>query len=80
MVDLCIRNARLRHKGDELFDIAISDGRIVDIGKRLGVLAWDEIDLPLAIGETKGSWCSDDAVCWGSRIHRRDLAAKRYPT
>ena len=55
MVDLCIRNARLRHKGDELFDIAISDGRIVDIGKRLGVLARDEIDLPLAIGETKRS-------------------------
>ena len=44
MVDLCIRNARLRHKGDELFDIAIKDGRIVDIGKRLGVPARDEID------------------------------------
>ena len=44
MVDLCIRNARLRHKGDELFDIAITDGRIGDIGKRLAVLARDEID------------------------------------
>jgi len=44
MVDLCIRNARLRHKGDELFDIAITDGRIADIGKKLGVLARDEID------------------------------------
>src|SRR6516162_7194075 len=44
MVDLCIRNARLRQKGDELFDIAIADGRIADIGKRLGVLARDEID------------------------------------
>ena len=44
MVDLCIRNARLRHKGDELFDIAITDGCIANIGKRLGVLAPDEID------------------------------------
>jgi cytosine deaminase len=44
MVDLCIRNARLRHKGDELFDIAITDRCIADIGKKLGVLARDEID------------------------------------
>jgi cytosine/creatinine deaminase len=44
MVDLCIRNARLRHKGDESFDIAVTDGRIVGIGKSLGVLAQDEID------------------------------------
>lgn len=44
MVDLCIRNARLRHKGDELLDIAVTDGRVADIGERLGVLAQDEID------------------------------------
>lgn len=44
MVDLCIRNARLRHKGDELFDIAITDGRISAIGGGLSVLAQDEID------------------------------------
>ena len=44
MVDLCIRNARLRHKGDELLDIAVTDGRVADIGERLSVLAQDEID------------------------------------
>ena len=44
MVDLCIRNARLRHKGDELLDIAVTDGRVTDISERLGALAQDEID------------------------------------
>lgn len=44
MTDLCIRRARLRHKGDELFDIAIDDGRITDIGKALAVRGKDEID------------------------------------
>lgn len=44
MVDLCIRNARLRHQGDELLDIAVTDGRVADIGERLGALALDEID------------------------------------
>lgn len=44
MTDLCIRRARLRHKGDELFDIAIDDGRITDIGKALTVRGKDEID------------------------------------
>ena len=44
MTDLCIRRARLRHKGDELFDIAIDEGRITDIGKALAVRGKDEID------------------------------------
>ena len=44
MTDLCIRRARLRHKGDELFDIAIDDGRITDIGNALAVRGKDEID------------------------------------
>lgn len=44
MTDLCIRRARLRHKGDELFDIAIDEGRITDIGQALAVRGKDEID------------------------------------
>lgn len=44
MVDLCIRRARLRHKGDEFFDIAIDDGHITDIGKALAIRGKDEID------------------------------------
>lgn len=44
MTDLCIRRARLRHKGDEFFDIAIDEGRITDIGQALAVRGKDEID------------------------------------
>ena len=44
MTDLCIRRARLRHQGDELFDIAIDHGRITDMGKALTVRGKDEID------------------------------------
>lgn len=44
MVDLCIRRARLRHKGDEFFDIAIDDGHITDIGKALAIRGKEEID------------------------------------
>ena len=43
-VDLCIRNARLRHTGDELLDIAVTDGCIADIGQNLSVLAQDQFD------------------------------------
>ena len=38
MVDLCIRNASLRQKGDELFDIAVTDGGLISYGS-------DTIDL-----------------------------------
>jgi cytosine/creatinine deaminase len=34
----------MRHKGDELFDIAVIDWRVSDIGERLGLLVQDEID------------------------------------
>lgn len=44
MVDLLIRNARLRHNGDVPVDIAVTDGRISAIGEGLSVLAQDEID------------------------------------
>ncbi len=42
--DVCIRNARLRHGGDALVDIAVADGRIVALAPSLGVVARDEID------------------------------------
>jgi cytosine/creatinine deaminase len=43
-VDICIRNARLRHTDDALLDVAIADGRIVALGPSLRVDARDEID------------------------------------
>jgi cytosine deaminase len=43
-VDICIRNARLRRRGDTLVDIAIAGGRIVGLGQSLDVAGRDEVD------------------------------------
>jgi cytosine/creatinine deaminase len=42
--DISIRNARLRHPGNALVDIAIAEGRIVALEPSLRVDARDEID------------------------------------
>jgi cytosine deaminase len=42
--DISIRNARQRHTGDALVDIAVADGRIVAMGPSLHVDAREEID------------------------------------
>jgi cytosine deaminase len=42
--DIFIRNARQRHAGDALLDVAIADGRIVAIGPSLRVESREEID------------------------------------
>jgi cytosine/creatinine deaminase len=42
--DISIRNARLRHAGDALIDIAIAQGRIVASGPSLRVEAIEQID------------------------------------
>ena len=42
--DICIRNARLRHKGDERVDIAISGDRITAVGKTVQGKAELELD------------------------------------
>jgi cytosine deaminase len=43
-IDICVRNARLRRRGDALLDIAIAGGRIVALGPALDVTAREEID------------------------------------
>jgi cytosine deaminase len=43
-VDICIRNARLRRRGDEPVDIAIAGGRIVGLERSLAAAGREEID------------------------------------
>jgi len=43
-IDICVRNARLRRRGDALVDVAIAGGRIVALGPALDVTAREEID------------------------------------
>src|SRR5450432_3764087 len=43
-VDICVRNARLRRRGDTLVDIAIAGGRIVGLDRSLDMTGHDEID------------------------------------
>jgi cytosine/creatinine deaminase len=43
-VDIHVRNARLRHHGDTLFDVAIAGGRIVGLDRSLDVSGREEID------------------------------------
>jgi cytosine/creatinine deaminase len=42
--DICVRKARLRNRGDALFDIAIANGRIVGLDRSLNASASAEID------------------------------------
>jgi cytosine deaminase len=44
-IDIHIRNARLHHRGDARFDIAIANGRIVAVEPSLDVRAREEIDV-----------------------------------
>ena len=43
-VDICIRNARLRHDSSVPVDITIADGLIAGIGPSLDAAAREEID------------------------------------
>ena len=43
-VDICLRNARLRHQGAAPVDVAIAGGRIVELGRPLAVRGREEID------------------------------------
>src|SRR6516225_11160216 len=43
-IDIHIRNARLRHRGDARFDIAIANGRIVAIEPSLDMRAREKVD------------------------------------